>query len=71
MEERGGLRELERGKGGEEGESGEGVLTRSQVYNKVTIKWTTHSARALTEKDTDMARACDEFAEEMEMGKNT
>lgn len=61
------------GGGGGMGEGGgrEGELIRSQVYNKVTIKWTTHSARALTEKDTDMARACDEFAEEMEMGKNT
>jgi len=58
----------ERGRGERGGREGE--LIRSQVYNKVTIKWTTHSARALTEKDTDMARACDEFAEEMEMGKN-
>jgi len=70
----GGWEGKEDGWGGEEGVGerwGEQVLTRSQVYNKVTIKWTTHSARALTEKDTDMARACDEFAEEMDMGKNT
>jgi len=50
---------------------GKGKLIRSQVYNKVTIKWTTHSARALTEKDIDMARACDKMAEEIESGKNT
>jgi len=64
----------EDGRGGEEGVGerwGEQVLTRSQVYNKVTIKWTTHSARALTEKDTDMARACDDIAEEIEPGRNT
>ncbi len=59
-----------RGRKGRDG-GGEGELIRSQVYNKVTIKWTTHSARALTEKDTEMARACDEIAEEMEKGKNT
>jgi len=50
---------------------GKGKLIRSQVYNKVTIKWTTHSARVLTEKDIDMARACDKMAEEIESGKNT
>jgi len=59
-----------RGRKGREG-GGEGELIRSQVYNKVTIKWTTHSARALTVKDTEMARACDEIAEEMGKGKNT
>jgi 4a-hydroxytetrahydrobiopterin dehydratase len=31
------------------------------VYNKVTITWTTHDAGSLTEKDIRLARVCDEL----------
>ena len=31
------------------------------VYNKVTITWTTHDAGGLTEKDIRLARVCDEL----------
>lgn len=31
------------------------------VYNKVTITWTTHDARGLTDKDIRLARLCDEL----------
>jgi 4a-hydroxytetrahydrobiopterin dehydratase len=31
------------------------------VYNKVTITWTTHDAGGLTDKDIQLARLCDEL----------
>ena len=31
------------------------------VYNKVTVTWTTHDAGGLTEKDIRLARVCDEL----------
>lgn len=33
------------------------------IYNKVTIKWSTHTERDITEKDLLMAQHCDQFAE--------
>ncbi|KAL1304230.1 hypothetical protein AAFC00_000650 [Neodothiora populina] len=36
----------------------------SNVYNKTTIKWTTHRPLGLSSKDTEMARFCDEVARE-------
>lgn len=32
----------------------------SNVWNRVTITWTTHDARGLTQRDFDLARVCDE-----------
>ena len=34
----------------------------SNVYNRVTIRWTTHSASGLTDLDLSLARSCDRFA---------
>ena len=34
----------------------------SNVYNRVTIRWTTHSAGGVTELDVKLARACSRFA---------
>ena len=34
----------------------------SNVYNKVRIRFTTHDAGGLTERDFEMARECDEAA---------
>lgn len=31
------------------------------IYNKVTIKWTTHDAAGLTEKDIQMSQVCEEI----------
>jgi len=31
----------------------------SNVYNKVEITWTTHDAGGLTDRDIELARACD------------
>ena len=31
------------------------------VYNKVTVTWTTHDAGGLTDKDIRLARLCDEL----------
>lgn len=31
------------------------------VYNKVTVTWTTHDAGGLTDKDIQLARICDEL----------
>ena len=31
----------------------------SNVYNKVEIKWTTHDAGGLTDRDIELARLCD------------
>lgn len=31
----------------------------SNVYNTVTVAWTTHDAGGITQRDVDMARACD------------
>ena len=32
------------------------------VYNRVTIRWTTHSEGGVTELDVKLARACSRFA---------
>ncbi|KAL7274730.1 hypothetical protein RUND412_002355 [Rhizina undulata] len=37
----------------------------ANVYNKVTIRWTTHNPRGLSDKDLDMAKFCDEKAKEL------
>ena len=34
----------------------------SNVYNRVTIRWTTHSEGGVTELDVRLARACSRFA---------
>lgn len=34
----------------------------SNVYNRVTIRWTTHSSGGLTNLDLRLARSCDRFA---------
>ena len=34
----------------------------SNVYNRVTIRWTTHSEGGVTELDFKLARACSRFA---------
>ena len=34
----------------------------SNVYNRVTIRWTTHSEGGVTELDLKLARACSRFA---------
>ena len=34
----------------------------SNVYNRVTIRWTTHSEGGVTELDVKLARACTRFA---------
>ncbi len=34
----------------------------SNVYNHVTIRWTTHSEGGVTELDVKLARACSRFA---------
>ena len=34
----------------------------SNVYNRVTIRWTTHSKGGMTELDVKLARACSRFA---------
>ena len=34
----------------------------SNVYNRVTIRWTTHSEGGVTELDVKLARACSRFA---------
>lgn len=34
----------------------------SNVYNRVDVRWTTHSAGGLTELDFRLARSCDRFA---------
>ena len=34
----------------------------SNVYNSVTIRWTTHSEGGVTELDVKLARACSRFA---------
>ena len=34
----------------------------SNVYNLVTIRWTTHSEGGVTELDVKLARACSRFA---------
>lgn len=33
------------------------------VYNKVQVKWTTHDAGGLTQRDFDMAQFCDTIAQ--------
>lgn len=37
----------------------------ANVYNSVFIRWTTHSEPGLTDMDVEMARFCDERAEEL------
>ena len=34
----------------------------SNIYNRVTIRWTTHSEGGVTELDVKLARACTRFA---------
>ena len=34
----------------------------SNVFNRVTIRWTTHSEGGVTELDVKLARACSRFA---------
>ena len=34
----------------------------SNVYNRVTVRWTTHSEGGVTELDLKLARACTRFA---------
>ena len=34
----------------------------SNVYNRVSIRWTTHSEGGVTELDVKLARACSRFA---------
>jgi 4a-hydroxytetrahydrobiopterin dehydratase len=34
----------------------------SNVYNRVTIRWTTHSEGGVTDLDLKLARLCDRFA---------
>ena len=34
----------------------------SNVYNRVTIRWTTHSEGGVSELDVKLARACSRFA---------
>lgn len=35
----------------------------TNVYNRVHVRWTTHSPEGLSEKDTGMARFCDRAGE--------
>ncbi|KAJ0117962.1 pterin 4 alpha carbinolamine dehydratase [Diaporthe amygdali] len=35
----------------------------SNVYNTTFIRWTTHSPRGLSAKDTELAAICDEYAQ--------
>lgn len=37
----------------------------TQVYNKVVIRWTTHSPLGLSIKDVEMAKFCDERGAEL------
>ena len=34
----------------------------SNVYNRVTIRWTTHSLGGISDLDVKLARSCDRFA---------
>ena len=34
----------------------------SNVYNRVRVRWTTHSSAGLTDLDMRLARSCDRFA---------
>ena len=34
----------------------------SNVYNRVRVRWTTHSSSGLTDLDMRLARSCDRFA---------
>jgi len=36
----------------------------SNVYNKTSIRWTTHNPEGLSSKDIDMAKFCDQAADE-------
>lgn len=40
----------------------------SNVYNQVSITWTTHDVRGLSTNDTDLALLCDRFAQESGRG---
>lgn len=37
----------------------------ANVYNTVSVRWTTHSPKGLSEKDVKMALFCDEHAKEL------
>lgn len=36
----------------------------TNIYNKTHIRWTTHNPEGLSNKDTNMARFCDEAGEQ-------
>lgn len=40
----------------------------SNVYNQVSITWTTHDVRGLSTNDTDLALLCERFAQESGRG---
>jgi 4a-hydroxytetrahydrobiopterin dehydratase len=40
----------------------------SNLYNKVTVEWTTHQPEGLTVKDIEMAEFCDRKADEIGLG---
>lgn len=40
----------------------------SNVYNQVSITWTTHDVRGLSTNDTDLALLCDRFAQDAGRG---
>ena len=39
------------------------------LYNKVTIEWTTHKPEGLSIKDVDMAEICDQTADKIGLTK--
>lgn len=41
----------------------------SNIYNKVTIEWTTHRPEGLSIKDIEMAEFCDEAAAKIGLKK--
>jgi 4a-hydroxytetrahydrobiopterin dehydratase len=42
----------------------------SNVYNQVSITWTTHDVRGLSTNDTDLALLCERFAQESGRGSD-
>lgn len=40
----------------------------SNVYNKVSVTWTTHDVAGLSTNDTDLALLCERFAQEAGRG---
>lgn len=41
------------------------------LYNKVTVEWTTHNPEGLSIKDVEMAEFCDRIADEIGLKKST